>query len=121
MPARIFTSFCAALLALSFFAGCGPDKSQESDAQLGLDAQESAGRQIFNQRCASCHYAYSSRSLHGPGLKNLYKKQYLPSALPANDRFVAQTTVNGRKMMPAAGATLTDEQLHDLLAYLHTL
>jgi mono/diheme cytochrome c family protein len=29
--------------------------------------------------------------------------------------------VRGRGMMPPMGNTLTDEQLNDLLAYLHTL
>ena len=122
MPARILATLCAASLALvAVLAGCGPDKSQESDAQLGLNAQEAAGRQIFSRRCASCHYAYSSRSLHGPGLDRLYRKKYLPSGLPANDRFVTQTILSGRGMMPAEGATLSDEQLRQLLAYLHTL
>lgn len=102
-------------------AACGPDLSKESDAQLGLNAQQASGRQVFEQRCAQCHYAYSSASLHGPGLKRLYRKKYLPSGLPANDRFVEQTIVNGRGMMPAAGLDFTRQQLEDLIAYLHTL
>lgn len=102
-------------------AGCGKDKSKMSDAELGLNAQESRGREIFNTRCAGCHTAYSSRGLNGPGLVGLYKKKYLPSGLPANDRFVTQCIVNGRGMMPAMGDTLTPAQLADLLAYLKTL
>lgn len=102
-------------------AACGPDLSKESDAQLNLNPQEAAGRQIYEQRCAACHYAYSSRSLHGPGLARLYEKKYLPSGLPANDRFVEQTIINGRRMMPAEGLDFTPQQLSDLIAYLHTL
>jgi mono/diheme cytochrome c family protein len=34
---------------------------------------------------------------------------------------VEQTIVSGRGMMPAHGNTLTEEQLSDLMAYLHTL
>jgi|SRR6185437_4160926 len=102
-------------------AACGPDKSKMSDAQLGLNAEQSAGRQIYDQRCARCHYAYSSRGSKGPSLKGLFQRKYLPSGLPANDRFVAQTILNGRGMMPAAGYTLSDDQLRALLAYLHTL
>lgn len=112
----------AAALSIALLAGCGgKDLSKESDAQLGLNAQESAGRVIFEADCAACHYAYSSSGLKGPGLKGLFRKQYLPSGLPANDRFVEQTIVNGRGMMPAQGAALTDERLADLMAYLHTL
>jgi mono/diheme cytochrome c family protein len=106
---------------LAVLAGCGQDKSKMSDVQLGLNAQQARGRQIFNTRCAGCHTAYSSRGIHGPGLVGLYKKKYLPSGLPANDRFVTQAIVNGRGMMPAMGDTLTPDQLADLLAYLKTL
>lgn len=109
------------LLGVFLVAGCGPDRAHETDAQLGLNVQQSAGRAIFNERCASCHYPYSSKSLHGPGLDRLYRKKYLPSGLPTNDRFVTQTILNGRGMMPAAGSTLSDEQLRELIAYLQTL
>ncbi|HKW90016.1 MAG TPA: cytochrome c [Candidatus Acidoferrales bacterium] len=106
---------------LSWLVACGKDKSQMTDAELGLNSQESRGRQIYNVRCAGCHTAYSSRGVKGPGLVNLYKKKYLPSGLPANDRFVTQAIVQGRGMMPPTGDTLTPDQLADLLAYLHTL
>lgn len=114
---------CAAVMALAGFlaAGCGANRAGESDAQLGLNAEQSAGRAIFNERCAFCHYPYSSSSLHGPGLDHLFRKKYLPSGLPVNDRFVTQTILNGRGMMPAAGSTLSDEQLRELIAYLRTL
>jgi mono/diheme cytochrome c family protein len=118
---------CAAVLGGCVFlaaflvTGCGPDRAHETDAQLGLNAEQSAGRAVFDERCASCHYPYSTSSLHGPGLDKLFRKKYLPSGLPANDRFVTQTILSGRGMMPAAGNSLTDDQLRELIAYLHTL
>jgi len=105
-------------------AGCGGNeraKEKETDAQLGLNAQQSAGRVVFQTYCLPCHYAYSSSGSKGPGLKDLFRKKYLPSGLPANDRFVEQTIVSGRGMMPAQGDALTNQQLADLMAYLHTL
>ena len=54
-------------------------------------------------------------------MEGLYKKEYLPSGLLANDRFVEQTIVQGRKMMPAMGTSLTPEEAQDVIAYLHTL
>jgi len=104
-----------------FFRPGGKDLSKETDAQLGLNAQQSAGRVVFQNYCAACHYAYSSSGLKGPGLKGLFRKKYLPSGLPANNRFVEQTILSGRGMMPAQGGALTDQQLSDLMAYLHTL
>ncbi|HEV2297599.1 MAG TPA: cytochrome c [Candidatus Acidoferrales bacterium] len=112
----------AAWIALPFLlAACGKDKSRMSNAELGLNAQESRGRRIYNVECAGCHTAYSSRGIKGPGLVGLYKKKYLPSGLPSNDRFVTQAIVQGRGMMPAMGDALTPDQLADLLAYLRTL
>jgi len=54
-------------------------------------------------------------------MKGLYKKEYLPSGLLANDRFVEQAIMGGRKMMPGFGNSLTQEDVQDLVAYLHTL
>ena len=110
---------CSAALAI-FAAGCGNPKPK-SDAELGLTAQQASGRLVFDHYCAACHNAYSSSGSKGPSLEGLYKKQFLPSGLPANNRFVEQTIVNGRGMMPAEGDALDQEQLDDLVAYLHTL
>lgn len=113
------------LLGISLLAlagGCRKkDKSKETDAQLGLNAQQAAGRRIFQADCASCHHAYSSSGSQGPGLKNLFRKKYLPSGLPANDRFVEQTILGGRGMMPGQGQSLTPQELDELMSYLHTL
>ena len=54
-------------------------------------------------------------------MKGLYKRQYLPSGLLANDQFVGQSIVHGRNMMPGFGNVLTQEDVQDLLAYLHSL
>jgi mono/diheme cytochrome c family protein len=109
------------VLLLAFLAGCGKDRSKETDAELGLNPQQASGRQIFQQHCATCHSAYTSTGDHGPGLNELFRKQFLPSGLPANERFVRQTILAGRGMMPPQGQSLTEQQLDDVLAYLHTL
>ncbi|HTW24685.1 MAG TPA: cytochrome c [Candidatus Baltobacteraceae bacterium] len=109
------------IAALAIFAaGCG-DPAPKSDAQLGLNVQQAGGRRVFEHYCAACHNAYSSSGSKGPSLKGIYKKRFLPSGLPANDRFVEETIVNGRGMMPPQGDALDQQQLDDLVAYLHTL
>ncbi|MFZ0978178.1 MAG: cytochrome c [Candidatus Acidiferrales bacterium] len=122
MKVRVFIA-CRLVLGAALailVVGCG-DPKPKSDAQLGLTAQQANGRQLFDHYCAACHNAYSSSGSKGPSLAGLYKKQFLPSGLPANNRFVEQTIVNGRGMMPAEGDALDQEQLDDLIAYLHTL
>jgi mono/diheme cytochrome c family protein len=115
------TSFLAGVVLMAFLAGCSDDTSGKSDAELGLNAQQAAGRHLYQQTCAPCHDAHSVPGQNGPSLKGLFKKQFLPSGMPANERFVGQTILSGRNMMPAVGGSLTQQQLDDLLAYLHTL
>ncbi len=94
---------------------------RKSDAELGLNAQQAAGRRVFDDRCARCHEAYSSKDLQGPTLKHVYRKTYLPSGAPANDDRVSDVIKYGRAKMPAFGPVLTQRQIDDLIAYLHTL
>jgi mono/diheme cytochrome c family protein len=100
--------------------GCG-DGRVKTNAELGLNEQQAAGRAIFSRYCSACHNAYSSSGRKGPGLKDLFQKKYLPSGLPANDRFALQAIAGGRGMMPEFGDALTQDQMSALLAYLHTL
>jgi mono/diheme cytochrome c family protein len=115
------TSFLAGIILLAFLGGCSDDTSGKTDAELGLNAQQAAGRHLYQQNCASCHDAHSVPGQNGPNLKGLLKKQFLPSGLPANERFVRQTILTGRNMMPAVGGSFTQQQLDNLVAYLHTL
>jgi mono/diheme cytochrome c family protein len=102
-------------------SGCGKDPAKMTDAELGLNAEQSRGRKVFNIYCVNCHPAYSSSGNKGPGLKKLYKKPYLPSGLTANDEHVMQSIVRGRGMMPPFGNQLDEPELQEVIAYLHTL
>jgi len=94
---------------------------RKSDAELGLNPQQASGRRVFDNYCARCHRAYSSRDLQGPSLKGMFHKPYLSSGLPANDDRAGDIIRYGRSKMPGYGQVLDQQQLADLLAYLHTL
>jgi mono/diheme cytochrome c family protein len=106
---------------LAVLAGCGEDLSKKTDAELGLNEQQARGRRAYQVHCAACHAAYTSSSSKGPTMKGLYRKQYLPSGLVANDRFVEESFVRGRRMMPALGGAMSQQDVADVIAYLHTL
>jgi mono/diheme cytochrome c family protein len=111
----------ATCLLAAIFWGCTAER-RKSDAELGLNPQQAAGRRIYDERCDRCHEPYSSRSKKGDSLKGVFQKQYLPkSGLPARDDSVAEIVRSGRGMMPAFGQVLGDQQIQDLLAYVHTL
>jgi mono/diheme cytochrome c family protein len=122
--AQCLRGVLAALVAwfsLASTLGCDLQR-RKSDAELGLTAQQAAGRRIYEDRCERCHEPYSTKGKKGPGLQGLFKHQYLSvSGLPANDERVVDIISRGRKDMPGYGQVLTPQQMADLLAYLHTL
>jgi len=81
--------------------------------------QEANGAEVFQAKCARCHYPTTTQPLHGPGLQAITKVKAMPSGAPPTDERLTNVILNGRGMMP--GTPLADEQLSDLLAYLHTL
>ena len=117
---RTLLLICSSALLLGFLAGCDVQR-RKNDAELGLNPQQAAGRRVFDYYCARCHEAYSPHDLQGPSLQHMFKKQYLSSGLPANDDRVTELVQYGRSKMPAFGNVLTQQQIKDLLVYLHTL
>lgn len=111
----------AGLLALDVLIACDAEL-RKSDAELGLNAQQSAGRRIYDAECDRCHQPYSTRGRKGPGLKGIFQHKYLSlSGLPANDERVADIIRLGRNEMPGFSQKLSPQDMQDLLAYLHTL
>jgi mono/diheme cytochrome c family protein len=117
---RVVLGFLLAIFPLCLTA-CEVER-RKSDADLGLNPKQASGRHIYDQYCDRCHAPYSSRNRQGPSLKGMYQHQYLPqSGMPANDDRVGDIVRFGRNKMEGFGQVLTQEQIDDLLAYLHTL
>jgi mono/diheme cytochrome c family protein len=114
-------SFFAAFIAL--FAGAlalaGCRSLPPSKPESLWTAEESRGALVFKQKCARCHNPTTTRPRNGPGLQALTKVKAMPSGAPPTDERMTFVILHGRNMMPAA--QLTNDQLSDLLAYLHTL
>ena len=118
---QIFFTAMVVLLAFAAVAACDVQR-RKSDAELGLNSQQSAGRKIYDSQCDRCHEPYSSRGKKGPSLSGVFQHKYLSlSGLPANDDRVADIIRLGRKEMPGYSQTLNAQDIQDLLAYLHTL
>jgi mono/diheme cytochrome c family protein len=131
---RILVSFVSRVGNLKWFAlglsaclmtllllGCDVQR-RKSDAELGLNPQQVAGRRVYDNYCDRCHAPYSSRGRQGPSMQGVFKRQYLPmSGMPANDDRVTDIVRLGRNKMPGFGPVLSQQQINDLLAYLHTL
>ena len=111
-----------ALCVLILFSCACDVQRRKSDAELGLTPQQATGRRLYDQHCDRCHEAYSSRDKKGRSLQGVFKRQYLSqSGMPANDERVSDMILTGRNMMPGFGQVMSQSQIQDLLAYLHTL
>jgi mono/diheme cytochrome c family protein len=112
LPA-VLLALCACALA----AGCRSLPASKPEALWTVE--EGRGAIVFSQKCARCHHPTTTRPLNGPGLQALTKVHAMPSGAPPTDERMTSVIVHGRNMMPAT--QLTDRELSDLLAYLHTI
>jgi mono/diheme cytochrome c family protein len=111
-PAMALAGFLAAALS-----GCRSLPASKPEALWTIE--EARGAQVYHQACAKCHYPTTTKGMKGPGLQAITKVKAMPSGAPPTDERLTFTIVHGRGMMPAT--QLTDNQLSDLLAYLHSL
>lgn len=105
---------CAALAAIAGCRSLPPSKPASEWTR-----EEARGAELFHQACAKCHYPTSTHGLHGPGLQAITKIKAMPSGAPPTDERLTAAILHGHGTMPATA--LDDRQMHDLLAYLHTL
>jgi mono/diheme cytochrome c family protein len=98
-------------------AGCRSLPPSKPEALWSVE--EARGAQVFHQSCAKCHYPTNTHALHGPGLQAITKVKAMPSGAPPTDERLSTVILRGRNMMPATA--LSEDQLNDLLAYLHSL
>ncbi|MDH5715853.1 MAG: cytochrome c, partial [Candidatus Aminicenantes bacterium] len=118
-----FTVFCTS--AGYFFLTGGEvqviieELSEPAEIMLEGDAEQ--GAVLFDAKCSFCHHADTEATEIGPGLKNILSREALPfsgrSAHPDNIRKQLITPVSG---MPSF-ASLSEQEIADLLAYLATL
>jgi|YelNatPaOPRAMG01_1025707.scaffolds.fasta_scaffold48226_2 cytochrome c len=92
-----------------------------------LSPAAEAGKKIFDQNCALCHYADQTNNKIGPGLKGVLKNKELPySHRPATVANVQEQIEKGNPQgkpmpMPAFSGKLSKTQINDLIEYLKTL
>jgi mono/diheme cytochrome c family protein len=108
------------LAATAVFAltGCSAEKASPPPP---LTPQQERGQRLVSANCQVCHETMSDELRQGPSLKGLFRKKSLPSGAPANEERVRDAILMGRPNMPGYQSVFTEEQISDLIAYLHTL
>jgi mono/diheme cytochrome c family protein len=91
-----------------------------ANAQANVASKQQAvhaGQQIFLQRCMQCHSVNPNQVVFGPSL-------YGELTTSPHKKTAAQVRVilkNGKGKMPVFGAILSEKDVDNLLAYLHSL
>jgi cytochrome c len=108
---------------------CGLAFAQEQPAKkaggggAGKNSAAAArGKEIFEKKCAVCHYADSDAKKIGPGLKGISKR----GTFTVNNNKVTDETLktwieNGDTLMPPFKEVLEPPQIKDVIAYVKTL
>lgn len=81
---------------------------------------EQRGEELFEMNCAPCHEASNPQlKKQPPRLEGLFRSKTLPSGARATDGQVRKTIIYGIGTMPAFDQRLSNEDVDDLVKYLH--
>ena len=113
-----------AVLAVSaaVVAQDGGEKTAPKKAAGASAGAAARGKEVFDKKCAMCHFADSDQKKIGPGLKGLSKR----GTFSVNGNKVTTESLktwieNGDSLMPGMKDSLEPAQIKDVVAYVKTL
>jgi cytochrome c2 len=127
---RLCITVATALCLASCFYGLSQDPAAENEPQLSQARGDAVhGKALFQDTCALCHKTSVSGpdpEKLGPGLKGISHKgsDTLSNGYQHQDHgeeVLRHMIVHGGGKMPAVGASLSGEDVNDLVAYLQSL
>ena len=118
------------ILGIAIFAVAGallaqnpPAKvSSKKTANHGTAGSATRGKEVFDQKCALCHFADSDAKKIGPGLKGISKRgTFTVNGNKVTTESLTTWIENGDTLMPGMKETLEPAQIKDVVAYVKTL
>jgi cytochrome c len=104
------------------FAQEQPAKKTTSGGTKGSSAATARGKEVFDKKCAVCHYADSEAKKIGPGLKGISKRgTFTVNTNKVTDESLKTWIENGDTLMPPFKEVLEAPQIKDVIAYVKTL
>jgi cytochrome c len=104
---------CAGVLAQSAAKKSAPAANAEAVKR---------GKNLFQEKCALCHYDTSEQKKIGPGLKGLAKRgTFSINGNKITDESLKAWIENGDQLMPPFKDVLEPDQIKDVIAYVKTL
>jgi mono/diheme cytochrome c family protein len=96
-----------------------PPKKTTSHGAAGSAAK---GKEVFEKKCAMCHFADNDAKKIGPGLKGISKRgTFTVNGNKVTDGSLKTWIENGDTLMPPFKDVLEPAQIKDVVAYVKTL
>ena len=92
-----------------------------SGCERPMTDQEQEGQYVYEVHCSECHDNNQlGLKVTPPDLHRLFAAKTLPDGVTAtSDAAVRDVVIHGKRTMPAFDQRIGDQQLSDLMAYLH--
>jgi cytochrome c len=98
------------------------DPPAKAPAKKSAAGSATRGKEVFDKKCAVCHYADSDAKKIGPGLKGLAKRgTFTVNNNKVTDESLKTWIENGDTLMPPFKDVLEQPQIKDVVAYVKTL
>jgi len=99
-----------------------PTRSKKTASRSGAAGSATKGKEVFDKKCALCHFADKDTKKIGPGLKGLFKR----GTFTVNNNKVTTESLtiwieNGDSLMPPFKDVLEAPEIKDVIAYVKTL
>jgi len=104
------------------FAQTQTKPTKKTTAAKADPAAVARGKELFQQKCSTCHFDTSDAKKIGPGLKGLNKR----GTFTVNNNKVTEENLktwieNGDSLMPPFKDVIDDNQIKDIIVYVRTL
>jgi cytochrome c len=97
-----------------------PEKKKSANGASA--AAVARGKDVFEKKCAVCHYADNDQKKVGPGLKGLSKRgTFSVNNNKVTDESLKTWIENGDNLMPPFKDVLEPNEIKDVIAYVKTL
>lgn len=97
--------------------------SAKKPASHGSSSGSAAkGKEVFDKKCALCHFAESDQKKIGPGLRGISKRgTFTVNGNKVTNESLKTWIENGDSLMPPFKEVLEPSQIKDVVAYVKTL
>ena len=96
--------------------------TKKASTHSGSSGSAVKGKEVFDKKCAICHFADKDAKKIGPGLKGISKRgTFSVNGNKVTTESLTTWIENGDSLMPGMKESLEPPQIKDVVAYVKTL